>query len=132
MGRLEKRQPRVTRSEILRRHQPREHPSSTSEGAVSVEVGPLGDQPGESGLDRDYRLTFESTSTREGRQQYTGMPKMVPPILKDRGGFPDFREQVMVYAKHYRRFDRVFTSDPNVDVDSNDRHVAPRGIRGNV
>lgn len=39
---------------------PREDPSSTSEGAVSVEVGPRGDQPGESEQDTDYGLTGES------------------------------------------------------------------------
>ena len=54
---------------------PREDPSSTSEGAVSVEVAPRRDQPGESGQDRGYGLTCECTinSTRDGRQQYTGM-----------------------------------------------------------
>ena len=77
---------------------PREDPSSNSEGAVSFEVGPLGDLPGESGQGSDYDLTGESTSTRDGRQQCMGMPKMISPILKDRGGFPEFREQVMVYA----------------------------------
>ena len=65
---------------------------------MSVEVGPRGDQPGESGQDRDYGLTGESTSTRDGRQQYMGVPKMVPPNPKRRGDFPEFREQVMVYA----------------------------------
>ena len=104
---------------------PREDPLSTGEGAVSVEVGSRGDQPGESGQDRDYGLTGESTSTRDVRQQYMGMPKMVPPILKERGGFPEFREQVMVYAKYYR-FDKVFTSDPNVDVGSKDRDTLLR------
>ena len=44
-----------------------------------------------------------------------GMPKMVPPILKDRGGFLEFREQVMVYANYYR-FYKVFMSNPNVEV----------------
>lgn len=39
---------------------------------------------------------------------------MVPSILKDRGGFSEFREHVMVYAK-YCRFDNMFTLDPNVD-----------------
>ena len=99
---------------------PREDPSSTSEGAVSVEVGPRGDQPCESGHDLDYGLNGESTSTSDGHQQYVVMPKMVPPVLKDRGGFLEFREQVMVYEKYYR-FDQVFASDPNVDVGSNDR-----------
>ena len=100
----------------------REDPSSTGEGAVSVEVGPRGDQSGESGQDRDCGLTGESTSTRDGRQQYMWMPKMVPPILKDRGSFPEFRERVMVYAK-YCRFGNLFTSDPNVEVGSNDRET---------
>ena len=96
VGRRKRRQPRVTRSEILRRHQ---HPEKILRApAVSVEVGPRGDQPGESRQDRDYGLTSESTSTRNGRQQYMGMPKMIPPILKDRGRFPEFREQVIVYA----------------------------------
>ena len=71
---------------------------------MSVEVGPRGDQPGESGQDRDYGLTGESTSTRDGRQQYMGVPKMVPPNPKRRGDFPEFREQVMVYAKYYVPF----------------------------
>ena len=39
---------------------------------------------------------------------------------RDRGCFLEFREQVMVHAQYYR-FDKMFTSDPNVDVGSNDR-----------
>ena len=50
---------------------------------------------------------------------------MVPPILKDRGSFPEFRERVMVYAK-YCRFGNLFTSDPNVEVGSNDRETLLR------
>ena len=73
---------------------------------MSVEVAPRRDQPGESGQDRGYGLTCESTinSTRDGRQQYMGVPKMVPPNPKRRGDFPEFREQVMVYAKYYVPF----------------------------
>ena len=61
-----------------------------------------------------------------------GDAKHGTPILNDRGGLLEFRKQVVVYANYYR-FDKVFTSDPNVDEGSNDREpIAPRGIRGNV
>lgn len=66
---------------------PRENPSSTSEGAVSDDVAPRRSQPGESGEDRDYGLPDQSIRTRGISQQFMGVPKTVPPIVTDQGGF---------------------------------------------
>ena len=49
----------------------------------------------------------------------------VTPDPERRVGFPEFREQVVVYAKYYR-FDKVFTTDPNVDTGSNDGEIVWR------
>ena len=46
--------------------------------------------------------------------------KMTPPVLKDRKGFPAFREQVKVYAK-FKRFESVLTTESSVDVGSEER-----------
>ena len=48
--------------------------------------------------------------------------KMAPPVLKDRAGFPAFREKVKVFSK-YNGFESVLTSDPPVDVGSREREV---------
>ena len=51
--------------------------------------------------------------------------KMAPPVLKDRAGFPAFREKVKVFSK-YNGFESVLTSDPPVDVGSTKREVLLR------
>ena len=51
--------------------------------------------------------------------------KMAPPVLKDRAGFPAFREKVKVFSK-YNGFESVLTSDPPVDVGSTEREVLLR------
>ena len=50
---------------------------------------------------------------------------MTPPVLKDRKGFPAFREQVKVYAK-FNRFESVLTTESPVDVGSEERDVLLR------
>ena len=73
---------------------------ASGDSVVPVEVGPREDQPGESGQDRDYGLYGESTNdTPGGRRSSMTVMKMVPPVLKDRAGFPAFREKVKVFSK---------------------------------
>ena len=89
MGSREKRLPRVTRTRLRR------YPAS-GDSVVPVEVGP---RPGESGQDRDYGLYGESTNdTPGGRRSFMTVMKMAPPVLKDRAGFPAFREKVKVFS----------------------------------
>ena len=85
---------------------------------MPVEVGPREDQRGESGQDRDYGLYGVSTNdTPGGRRSFMTVMKMAPPVLKDRAGFPAFREKVKVFSK-YNGFESVLTSDPPGDVGS--------------
>ena len=99
---------------------------ASGDSVVPVEVGPREDQPGESGQDRDYGLYGESTNdTPGGRRSFMTVMKMAPPVLKDRAGFPAFREKVKVFSK-YNGFESVLTSDPPVDVGSTERVVLLR------
>ena len=50
---------------------------------------------------------------------------MTPSVLKDRKGFPAFREQVKVYAK-FNRFESVLTTESPADVGSEERDVLLR------
>ncbi|CAN0278006.1 unnamed protein product [Ascophyllum nodosum] len=52
--------------------------------------------------------------------------KMTPPVLKNRKGFPAFREQVKVYAKFNRFESSVLTTESPVDVGSEERDVLLR------
>ena len=51
--------------------------------------------------------------------------KMTPPVLKDRKGFPAFREQVKVDAK-FNRFESMLMTESPVDVGSEERDVLVR------
>ena len=51
--------------------------------------------------------------------------EMTPPALKDRKGFPAFREQVKVYAK-FNCSESVLTTESPVDVGSEERDVLLR------
>ena len=69
----------------------REDPSSTSEGVVSVEVGSESINLARVDKAETTVSLVSPLGQRYGRQQYMGKPKMVPPVLKDRGTFPEFR-----------------------------------------
>ena len=51
--------------------------------------------------------------------------KMAPPVLKDRAGFPAFREKIKVFSK-YNGFESVLTLDPHLDIGSTEREVSLR------
>ena len=89
---------------------------ASGDSVVSVEVGPREDQPGESGQNRDYGLYGESTNdTPGGRRSFMTVMKMAPPVLKDRAGFPAFREKVKVFSK-YNGFESVLCSSASSKV----------------
>ena len=119
MGSREKRLPRVTRTR-LRRYQ---HPEIVlCPSRLARERTNLA----RVGKTRDYGLYGESTNdTPGGRRSFMTVMKMAPPVLKDRAGFPAFREKVKVFLK-YNGFESVLTSDPPVDVGSTKREVLLR------
>ena len=99
---------------------------ASGDSVVPVEVGPREDQPGESGQNRDYGLYGESTNdTPGGRRSFMTVMKMAPPALKNRAGFPAFREKVKVFSK-YNGFESVLTLDPHLDIGSTEREVSLR------
>ena len=57
--------------------------------------------------------------------------KMTPPVLKDRKGFPAFREQVKVYAK-CNRFESVLTTESPGDVGLEERDELLRRVVSSV
>ena len=72
---------------------------------------------------RDFASIIElSSHTHSGRGVNM---KMTPPVLKDRKGFPAFREQVKVYAK-FNRSESVLTTESSVDIGSKERDVLLR------
>ena len=81
------------------------------------------DQLGGRGQARDFASIAElSSHTHSGRGVNINM---TPPVLKDRKGFPAFREQVQVYAK-FNRFESVLRTESPVDVGSEERDVLLR------
>ena len=98
-------------------------PSNDRGSVVPTEAETEWDQLGGRGQARDFAPIVElSSNTHSGRGVNM---KMIPPVLKDRKGFPAFREQVKVYAK-FNRFESVLTTESPVDVGSEERDVLLR------
>ena len=98
-------------------------PSNDGGSVVPAEAETEWDQLGGRGQARDFAPIVElSSCTHSGRGVNM---KMTPPVLKDRKGFPAFREQVKVYAK-FNRFESVLTTESPVDVGSKERDVLLR------
>ena len=96
-------------------------PGNDGRSVVSAEAEK--DKLGGRGQARDFTPIVElSSHTHSGRGVNM---KMTPPVLKDRKGFPAFREQVKVYAK-FNRFQSVLTTESPVDVGSEERDVLLR------
>ena len=97
--------------------------SNDGGSVVPAEAETEWDQLGERGQARDFAPIVELPSlTHSGRGINM---KMTPPVLKDRKGFPAFREQVKVYAK-FNRFESVLTTESPVDGGSEERGVLLR------
>ena len=98
-------------------------PSNDGGSVVPAEAETEWDQLGGRGQVRDPAPIVElSSHTHSGRGLNM---KMTPPVLKDRKGFPAFREQVKVYAK-FNRFESVLTTGSPVDVSPEERDVLLR------
>ena len=98
-------------------------PSNDGGSVVPAEAETEWDQLGGRGQARDFSLIVElSAHTHSVRSVNM---KMAPPVLKDKKGFPAFREQVKVYAK-FNRFESVLTTESPVDVGSEERDVLLR------
>ena len=98
-------------------------PSNDGGSVVPAEAETEWDQLGGRGQARDFSPIVElSSHTHSGRGVNM---TMTPPVLKDRKGFPAFREQVKVYAK-FNRFESVLTTESPVDVGSEERDVLLR------
>ena len=98
-------------------------PSNDGGSVVPAEAETKWDQLGGRGQARDFAPIVElSSHTHSGRGVNM---KMTPPVLKDRKGFPAFREQVKVYAK-FNRFESVLTTESPVDVGLEERDVLLR------
>ena len=98
-------------------------PSNDGGSAVPAKAETEWDQLGGRGQARDFSPIVElSSHTHSGRGVNM---HMAPPVLKDRKGFPAFREQVKVYAK-CNRFESVLTTESYVDVGSDERDVLLR------
>ena len=73
-------------------------PSNDGGSVVPAEAETEWDQLGGRGQARDLAPIVElSSHTHSGRGVNI---KMIPPVLKDRKGFPAFREQVNVFARN--------------------------------
>ena len=98
-------------------------PSNDGGFVVPTEAETEWDQLGGRGQARDFapivKLSSHTHSSRGVNM------KMTPPVLKDRKGFPAFREQVKVYA-NFNRFESVLTTESPVDVGSEKRDVLLR------
>ena len=100
-------------------------PSNGGGSVLPAEAETEWDQLGGRGQARDFAPIVElSSHTHSGRGVNT---KMTPPVLNNRKGFPAFREQVKVYAK-YNSFESVLTTEPPVDVGSEERDVLLRRV----
>ena len=98
-------------------------PRNDGGSVVPAEAEIEWDQLGGRGQARDFALIVElSSHAHSGRGVNM---KMTPPVLKDRKGFPAFREQVKVYAK-FNRFESVLTTESPFDVGSEERDVLLR------
>ena len=98
-------------------------PSNDEGSVVPAEAETEWDQLGRRGQARDFAPIVElSSHTHSGRGVNM---KVAPPVLKDRKGFPAFREQVKVYAK-FNRFESVLTTESPVDVGWEERDVLLR------
>ena len=95
-------------------------PSNDGGSVVPAEAETEWDQLGGKGQARAFSPIVELPShTHSGRGVNM---KMTPPVLKDRKGFPAFREHVKVYAK-FNCFKSVLTTESPVDVGSEERGV---------
>ena len=98
-------------------------PSNDGASVVPAEAETEWDQLGGRAQARDFaprvELFFHTHSGRGVNME------MTPPVLKDRKGFPAFREQVKVYAK-FNRFQSVLTTESPVDVGSEEHDVLLR------
>ena len=98
-------------------------PSNDGGSVVPAEAETEWDQLGGRGQARDFAPIVElSSHTHSGRGVNI---KMTHPVLKDKKGFPAFREQVKVCAK-YNRFESVLTTESPVEVGSEERDVLLR------
>ena len=98
-------------------------PTNDRGSVVPAEAETEWNQLGGRGQARDFAPIVElSSHTHSGRGVNM---KMTHPVLKDRKGFPAFREQVKVYAK-FNRFESVLTTESPVDVGSEERDVLLR------
>ena len=98
-------------------------PSNHGGSVVPAEAETERDQLGERRQARAFAPIVElSSHTHSGRSVNM---KITPPVLKDRKGFPAFREQAKVYAK-FNRFESVLTTESPVDVGSEERDLLPR------
>ena len=98
-------------------------PSNDGGSVVPAEAETVWDQLGGRGQARDFAPIVElSSHTHSGRGVNM---KMTPPVLKDRKGFPPFREQVKAYAE-FNRFESVLTTESPIDVGSEERDVLLR------
>ena len=83
-------------------------PSNDGASVVPAEAEAEWDQLGGRGQAGNFAPRVElSSHTHSGRGVNM---EMTPPVLKDRKGFPAFREQVKVYAK-FNRFQSVLTTE---------------------
>ena len=101
-------------------------PSNDGGSVVPAEAETEWDLLGGRGQARDFAPIVElSSNTHSGRGVKM---KITPPVLKDRKGFPAFREQVKVYAK-FNCFESVLTTESPVDVGSEERdELLRRGV----
>ena len=98
-------------------------PSNDGGSVVPPEAETELDQLGGRGKARDFAPIIELPShTHSGRGVNM---KVTPPVLKDRKGFPAFREQVKIYAK-FNRFESVLTTESPVDAGLEERDVLLR------